>query len=55
MSVEALRLEVGADTEGHDTMGGDLAQILQLHGAVVEAIRVEKIDTLASFYNYLLG
>jgi len=54
VSVEALRLEVGADTEGHGTMGGDLGQILQLHGVVGEAICVEKIDTSAPFYNYLV-
>ena len=54
MSVEALRLEVGADAEGHGTMGGDLVQILQLPLVVVEAIRVEKIDTFAPFYNYSL-
>ena len=54
MSVEALRLEVGADTEGHGTMCGDLIQILQLPLVVVEAIREEKINTLAPFYNYSL-
>ena len=33
--------------------GGDLAQILQLHGVVVEAIRVKKNDTFAPCYNYV--